>query len=121
LRLPALDNLVSINVDVDRFGLTKNLKARVDADWLPNSQVEDGVVTIGHVFQVDESFSSEIWLVMVSINCDHAVLIETYHPFRKIRAIILRIISIVGIMIKEVLKLIVLFACAYPRINLIIF
>ena len=49
LRLFAQRDLVAINVHEDAFGASEDFKARVYADGLPYSQVEDRVMSVWNV------------------------------------------------------------------------
>ena len=54
LWLLTLNDLLPIYVNVNMFCLAKNLETGIDGDGLAYSQVEDGIVAIGHILQIDE-------------------------------------------------------------------
>ena len=82
LRLLALANFVTVDVDVYVLRFPQNLKPGIYTYRLSDSQVIDGIVTIGHIFQVDECFASQVRLIVIPLDGCHTVLIEAYHPLR---------------------------------------
>ena len=88
MRLVALDYLFTIEIDVNVIGLPQHLEPRINTNWLPNTQVEYGVMAIGDILQINKGLSSQIWLVVISLDCYHAVFVEASHSLWKVDVIV---------------------------------
>ena len=56
-----MTDFLTVDIDVNIFGLSEDLESRVDGDWLADSQIIDRVVAIRNILQINKGLSSQIW------------------------------------------------------------
>jgi hypothetical protein len=65
-------------------------------------------MTIRHILEIDECLSSQIRLVVISLNGSHAVFVESHHSLGQIGRVTCWIILELSIMLEEVLEVLIL-------------
>lgn len=80
LWLFVVTDFLTVDIDVNIFGLSEDLESRVDGDRLADSQIIDRVVAIRNILQINKGLSSQIWFVMIPFNGGHRILVEAKHP-----------------------------------------
>ena len=63
-----LVKLLSINISEHTSWATKYFQSWINAYWLTNSQIVDSVMTIWYIFQINESFTTLVRILLVIFN-----------------------------------------------------
>ena len=82
--------------------------------------MKDRVIAVGHVLQIYEGSAAEIWLIMISFNCGHAILMQSHHPLGNIVNQGARIVGVILIVLKKRSEILEFIASAKPWINRIV-
>jgi hypothetical protein len=77
-------------------------------------------MTIGYILEINKCLSSQIRLIVISLNGSHAIFIKSHHSLWQISRVTRWIILKFGIVLEEVLKVLILFSRADARIDVVI-